>query len=154
MLVSWIAELVRALPSNRCNERCDDATQGTRSLFSRLYTQVIEASSETPHECVWWINGYEIVLLLSTALDSAGDLSTEKARADCLSRQALGSRPSNPQTAELQFSRNMAESLCQQGEGTVGSNQPSGRLNDRYADKRYRTCWICVGGKTQPTYSN
>ena len=40
------------------------------------------------------------------------------------------------QTAELQVSRDMAESLCQQGEGTVGSNQPSGRLNGRYTDKR------------------
>jgi|LauGreDrversion4_2_1035121.scaffolds.fasta_scaffold441696_1 hypothetical protein len=84
MLVIWIAELVRALPSERCNEECDDATQETRFLFSRLYTPVIEVSSETPHECVRVIDGYEIVLLLSTALDSAGDLSTEKARADCL----------------------------------------------------------------------
>jgi hypothetical protein len=153
MLVSWIAELVRALPSNRCNEECDDATQGTRSLSSRLYTPVIEASSETPHECVWWINGYEIgyYYLLHWIVQETSQLK-RRGRIVCY-RQALGSRPSNPQTAELQVSRNMAESLCQQGEGTVGSNQPSGRLNDRYADKRYRTCWICVGGKTQPTYS-
>lgn len=40
------------------------------------------------------------------------------------------------QTTELQVSRDMAESLCQQGEGTVGSNQPSGKLNGRYADNR------------------
>jgi hypothetical protein len=36
----------------------------------------------------------------------------------------------------LQARWDMAESLCQQGEGTVGSNQPSGRLNGRYTDKR------------------